>query len=152
MNTKCPTHSRAMADILRKFPRSVGERWHDHLSIQSHDVKAKAFPVLIAWLISRKETWEGMATVDVGRSRRVKTHYSERSEGTGKRACFKCGEEGHLQRSCPKNNRDNTRDNSKKKEPRKAPKIKKHWCALHKGDPSKRCFSDACQKLCRTEL
>lgn len=55
----------AMASILRKFPRLVGEQWYDYLGLQDSAKKSNVFPVLIDWLKSRRSTWEGMASVDV---------------------------------------------------------------------------------------
>ena len=144
------SNSTAMASILRKFPRSVGERWHEHLSSKTPAEKAKPFPILIEWLISRKEVWEGMATTDQGRSRNVNSHYQRTL------SCYECGEEGHRAKECPskKNNRNPTNPNTRtsNKKPRVAPTVKKFWCALHKGDPSRRCFPDSCQELRRLDI
>ena len=137
------SNSTAMTSILGRFPRLVGERWHEHLSTKTDVEKAKPFPVLIEWLISRKEIWEGMATTDQGRTRTANPHF----RGTRPRTCHRCGEEGHLQRDCPKNDRK-PRNPPPKKE-RVAPTTKKFWCALHKDEPFKRCFSDSCQGLRR---
>ena len=52
--------------------------------------------------------------------------------------CFRCGEKGHIQPNCPK---------TPKKPPRKNPVVKKFWCALHKDDKSRKCFSDSCREL-----
>ena len=142
------SNSTAMASILRKFPRSVGERWHEHLSAKTPEEKSKPFPILIEWLISRKEIWEGMATTDQGRSRSANSNYNQ-----GLPACFICGEEGHKHKECPKK-RDSRNSNSRvsNKKPRVPPSVKKFWCALHKGDPSRRCFSDSCQELRRLDI
>ena len=153
------SNSSAMSLILRKFPRSVGERWYDHLSVQSSELKLKPFPILIEWLKSRKEPWQSMAAVDVSRSSGPfglcgSAFYGQErnpaSQGQN-RVCYGCGMEGHVRRSCPKEQRsesyDNQNDPPKK---RKKPTVKRFWCALHKGERT--CFSDSCQELRRTEV
>ena len=72
------SNSTTMASILRKFPRSVGKKWHGHSCLKTGEEKAKPFPILIEWLISRKEIWEGMATTDQVRSRKALSNYNER--------------------------------------------------------------------------
>ena len=88
-------------------------------------------------------------------SKRTSTYYSQGGDGqdsgkpvTGK-SCFGCGKTGHLKRNCPeKNNNDKNNSNSNKnKNLRRPPSVKKYWCAFHKGDSSRRCWSTTCQEL-----
>ena len=143
------SNSSAMSSILRKFPRTVGEKWHDHLSQQTPDKKLNPFPVLIEWLKSRRETWEGMAAVNIGRSSGGDESAFFGQEGPTK-LCYRCGKEGHVIRLCPDNKQQQQQQRDPKK--RKKPSVKKFWCALHKGDGSRRCFSDSCQELRRMEV
>ena len=149
------SNSTAMTNVLRKFPRTIGERWHEHLSTQSRDLKAKPFPILIQWLQSRKEIWEGMAGVDVGRSKGANVNYLQHDgeSSSQQKVCFKCGQKGHVRRDCPKNEKqtDGVQDPQKKK-PRNPPKEKKFWCALHKGDQTRRCNSECCKELRRLDV
>ena len=46
------SNTSTMSHILRKFPRSVSEKWVEHLAIQSMSVKMRPFPEFIMWLIS----------------------------------------------------------------------------------------------------
>ena len=86
------SNSAAMACILRKFPRVVGEQWYDFLVQQNEEKKLNVFPVLIEWLKSRRSTWEGMASVDAQRS----NDNAFFVQTPPKRSCFQCGAEGHI--------------------------------------------------------
>ena len=140
------SNSTAMASILRKFPRNVGEQWHDHLIQRSPNEKLNPFPVLIEWLKSRRQTWESMAAVDCEIWEEGESSFYGENNSIKKKPCFRCGKDGHVQRWCPENNEE-TRDNSGDgpKPPRKKPLVKKYWCALHKEEPSRRCHSESCQ-------
>ena len=146
------SNTSAMSAILKKFPRTVAEKWNENLSIKSVVEKAKPFPLFIKWLESQKEIWERMAASDVGKkcgasnASRFGGSYFVDDAGERDKRCFSCGEEGHLRRNCPKK-----RGNEDNKKTRRTPKVKKFWCALHKGDPSKKCYSDSCQELRRMD-
>ena len=78
-----------MSIIVKKFPCSIEERWHDHLIDRSPSEKAKPFPVFIQWLCRQKQKWSSMISTDDT----MEVYFSEdvrtRSEG---RLCFGCGE------------------------------------------------------------
>ena len=159
------SNSTAMASILRKFPRVVGERWHDHLTVLEDEKKLNPFPALIEWLKSRRPTWEGMAAVNLEIYSESESSFFGQGNPKG-RACYRCGSEDHISRSCPLNdnsddhrnskgnnnddNRDGLRDNRTPRT-RKTPSVKKFWCAFHKGDTSRRFFSESCLELRRAE-
>ena len=135
------SNTTAMSAILKKFPRAVSEKWHESLTSKTNDEKAKPFPVFIEWMKSQKETWERIAATDVGRKGAgpPKTDGSFFvSEVQGKK-CYSCGNVGHVRRDCP---------NRKDKKKRRHPKVKKFWCAYHKGDThDHNCFTDSCEEL-----
>ena len=145
------SNASAMASILRKFPRVTGEQWYDYLGQQKSERKLNVFPVLIEWLKSRRATWEGMASVNVHRREDVFFVQS-----ASNRYCYLCGSEDHILRDCPeKNNGQHNRNQqvggppggSVKKKQRPNPSTKKYWCALHKDDATRRCYSDSCKEL-----
>ena len=142
------SNSTTMSQILCKFPNTVGEKWSEHIELQDNNVKAKPFPTFIQWLISQKRVWERVAVVEAtrgyGTGSLVNTHYVERENTSRDNKCFRCGEEGHKQRFCPKN-----KPHEKKS---KRPKVKKHWCAFHKDDATKHCSSVNCQDLRKADV
>ena len=141
------SNSQAMTSILRKFPRDVAERWNDFLTGRSEDEKMKPFPVFVDWLKSRKETWDRMVTsTDPVKKRTGGGTYFGDFEKKEKR-CHSCNEVGHLIRDCPSKKKQGGGGGAKNKKPRPKPKVKKFWCALHKGDATKRCDTDTCQEL-----
>ena len=138
-----------MTKVLRKFPRSVSEKWIEHLNGQSSSVKSLPFPEFIVWISSMRGIWEQMSVVDqkVRPSKSSSSFYgdSDSCQDGGNRQggpkCYNCGDFGHKQRFC-------TKKKDKGQRTRDPPKIKKFWCALHK-DHSKTCFSASCQELRR---
>ncbi len=137
------SNTTSMTSILKKFPREVAERWNDELSKKSEDEKARPFPVLIAWLVSRKETWERMAASDPGkRDSSTSNNRSLSNFGDVKtKTCYGCGKEGHIRRNCPDKEKKKNNQNQKKKHAQN----KKFWCAYHKGDPhDKSCLTENC--------
>ena len=138
----CNTSS--MTAIMKKFPRSIAERWHEHLSARPSTEKLKPFPILISWLTSRKETWESMSVMEVD-SKEAFCHYTQ-GGGEFQKRCYGCGNEGHFQRDCKSSDKKD-----EKKKNRKPPTVKKFWCALHKDAKNRRCFSDSCQDLRRLD-
>ena len=72
------------------------------------------------------------------------TYHSMQVDNGGEKKCHQCGSTGHLIRNCLQKKPDN-RDKSK--QPRRRPNVKKFWCALHKGDKSRKCFSNSCVEL-----
>ena len=145
------SNTSAMTSIIRKFPRNIAERWHDFLAPQKDEEKVKPFPLLIKWLTSRKEPWENMAAIDADKFKDARSHYVQDGPKNLPKSCYKCGGSGHLQRDCPElpTKKEPPR---KVQKPRQAPKVKKYWCALHKDDPSRRCFSNSCQELRKLEV
>ena len=153
-----------MSMIIRKFPRMTGEKWNEFLGCQSKDVHAKPFPKFVEWLVTQRGTWERMAATETGR----KPGAGGRAEGTAhygeyyeyykgeahyggyyewsdeKRSCYGRGEKGHIRRDCP--NAEGG-DDRKKSDSRRPPEHKRFWCALHKGDRTKRCWTNSCQDL-----
>ena len=133
-----------MAAIVKKFPRAVCEKWHAHLLAKTEQERAKPFPLFIQWLITEKAIWECMVSSDV-ESSGSSFFVGGASGGGDSKTCFKCGEAGHISRHCPTNT--NNTNKKKEKAPRRDPSVKKYWCALHKDDSTRRCYSNACQDL-----
>jgi hypothetical protein len=79
----------SMIAFLRKFPRSVGEKWHEHLSEQTTHLQENPFPVFIDWLKSQREIWERMAAVDTGRLGSADGHRDEMAH-FGTPTCYNC--------------------------------------------------------------
>ena len=137
----------AMSAILKKFPRSVSEKWHETLTSKTNDEKAKPFPVFVSWMKSQKETWERIAATDVGRKEGPakggggkEGNFHIGAVGDSEKTCFGCKKEGHIKRNCPSKGNNNKN--------KKHPKNKKFWCAYHKGDPADRsCLSETCEEL-----
>ena len=130
-----------MSIIVKKFPCSIEERWHDHLLDRSPSEKAKPFPVFIQWICRQKQKWSSMISTDDT----MEVYFSEdvraRSEG---RLCFGCGEPGHIRQFCPKLKSKPSAGGIGK---RGVLKVKKFHCALHKEDKSRRWDSNSCIEL-----
>ena len=120
-----------MSIIVKKFPCSIEERWHDHILDKSEEEKAKPFPVFIKWLSRQKEKWACMVSPEIEGGE--VSFYGEDSRPA--KECFGCGETGHIRKFCPKNKSNSGGGSSK---PRKTVSVKKFWCTLHKDE-----------KLCR---
>ena len=89
--------SYTISEILRKFPRSVCERWNVHLSSQTEDIKMKPSDEFVTWLVSQRETWERMAAVEFSKGRIARSNFSDNgNRGGPQKSCFDCDEEGHL--------------------------------------------------------
>ena len=137
----------AMSLILRKFPRVIAEKWTEYLTSQSVDVKSKPFPNFVEWLNTQKDIWEGLVAAGfVGRgkssgSNSANAFFSDSQPRSF--TCYGCGGEGHRKRECP----EKKPETQKTPKPTKTLKVKKFWCAFHKGDATKRCQSISCQDL-----
>ena len=140
-----------MSSILRKFPRSISEKWIEFLSGLSSSEATRPFPNFIAWLGSQRIIWEGMVVVDQKFNSKSSSSFfgdgnsndnnGSGGSGGGGPKCYQCGEEGHKRFQCPKSQM------GEKKPPRGEPKHKKFSCAFHKNDSSRRCYSVSCQDL-----
>ena len=54
------SNSSTLSVVLRKFPRSVSEKWQEQLCSQDFSVKARPSLELVVWLASQRDIWEGM--------------------------------------------------------------------------------------------
>ena len=138
------SNSSAMTMIVQKLPRSVREKWEEHLIGQAEGVRLKPFSEFITWLSQRKNIWERMASTELS----LTDDNCFYAGPPGEKACHRCGEKGHLMRSCPQKQPSKT---PKTRKPRDPPKVKKFWCALHRSDPNRSCFSNSCQELRRLD-
>ena len=134
-----------MTSIVKRFPRLVGEKWHAHLLGKSATEQEQPFSVFITWISMEKPIWERMVSTTSPRS--ADSHYVGDFEvPTGdERRCYSCGQVGHVIRSCPTKNSNS--GGKKDNQPRRQPTVKKFWCALHKGDKSRKCSSNSCIEL-----
>ena len=140
------SNSSTLSVVLRKFPRSVSEKWQEHLCSQDFSVKARPFLELVVWLASQRDIWEGMLANEqpkkgVDSNKLSFFGYEETIKDS--RVCYKCGQKGHVQRDC----QGSEMSGGQAKKTRKVPKVKKYWCAFHKGDASRSCFSDSCKEI-----
>ena len=138
------SNTSTMTSVIGKLPRLIGEKWNEHLSQQSSEVKDLPFNELIVWMVSQREMWEGMVVhqVETKKTDPRSSFYADGSKES-EPTCFRCGEVGHKQWNCSKKKEDKRTS----KKPRNPPQVKKFWCAFHKGDKSKRCWSNVCQDL-----
>ena len=140
------SNTTTMSEIVRKFPRSVAEKWNEYLSLQEDSVQVQPFVEFVSWLETQRNMWGRMEAIEIP-SKSAKTFYgNEHDNRDAPRTCYSCGEEGHLKRDCPK-----SKKHPNPPKPRKKPSVKKFWCALHKGDESRKCFSNSCQDIRRME-
>ena len=136
--------------ILRKFPRLVGEKWSEHLIGQADAVKLKPFDQFITWLDTQRDIWETMVAtecLDDDGVNPFSQSFFGNNAGSNLKSCYGCGKVGHVKSNCP----DKIDNQKKGKQPRGTPKVKKHWCALHLGDPNKKCYTSNCQELRRLD-
>ena len=136
------SNTSVMSVIVRRFPKLIEERWHEHILDKSDAEKAQPFPVFIQWLSRQKLKWACMVSSELSATMEESLYVGDHRSGGGKE-CYGCGEAGHIQRNCPKKQKDRG-GNSK---PRQPPKVKQFWCALHKDLKSRKCFSNACVEL-----
>ena len=139
------SNTSAMSLIVRKFPRLIGEKWNEYLCQLTYTVKSRPFPEFVTWLSSQREMWERMCDNEIGRKGGIGgkfgcAFFGEEGDGASGRKCFTCGDEGHIQKFCT--NKRSLEVSSRK--PRRCPKHKKFWCAYHKDDKGKVCFTNNC--------
>ena len=135
-----------MTSIIRKFPRPVGEKWHEHILGKTVSEQEEPFPIFIGWISSEKSIWERMVSTTEGTKSTGKSslfYVGDSVTNSDEKKCYECGEIGHVQRLCPNKNKGNGGGGNT----RKTPKVKKFWCALHKGDKSKKCNTVSCTEL-----
>ena len=141
------SNTSTMSAIVSKFPKSVCEKWHEHILQKSDNEQAQPFPIFIEWLVVKKEIWECMVSTDIDNKHSKSSFLVHELTGGGgdssERKCYGCHEEGHIRRNCPKQKNNNNDRN----QPRKAPSVKKFWCALHKDEKSRKCSSQSCNEL-----
>ena len=138
-----------MTEVMRKFPRPVREKWNEYFCQQDSSTKSKPFEEFVMWLGTQREMWERMAATEIPKGRSTKGFYVDHNDGGSFRGkCHSCGEQGHHQRDCSNRKYERTRTPT----PRKKPTVKKFWCALHKDEGSRKCFSNSCQELRKTEV
>ena len=130
-----------MTSIVRRFPRLVSEKWHQHLLGKSEEEQDEPFPVFITWISAEKSVWERM-TATAGSKSSLSHYIGDVSVEGDERKCYGCGKTGHVRRICPEKGNSGNGGG-----PRKPLKVKKFWCALHKGDSSRRCVSNSCTEL-----
>ena len=147
------SNTTTMTSVLVKFPRSVTEKWAEHLITLDKSERSRPFESLIEWLQTQKQIWENVDALNVAKG--VKPTASFYSNGapppplpkSGMR-CYRCGEEGHRKFDCPsrKSGGGNAGGGKDQKTPKK-PCVKKFWCAFHRDDATTRCSSVSCQEL-----
>ena len=49
------SNTSVMSVIVKKFPRLVSEKWHEHLLTKTSSERVKSFPIFISWLSTQKE-------------------------------------------------------------------------------------------------
>ena len=139
------SNSSTMSIIMNKFPRNIREKWEEYLIGLDTEAKIKPFGEFIVWLSSQKEIWQRMASSEKTRCSEGDCtqlgFYGDSRDTVKEKSCHKCGKKGHMKRECPKNN----------KKKRDATKFKKYWCALHRDDATRSCYSNSCQELRRLE-
>ena len=129
-----------MSVIVKKFPCSIEERWHDHLLDRSPSDKAKPFPVFIQWLSRQKQKWSSMISTETDA---MEVYYGEEKRSADDKLCFGCGEPGHIRKFCKLKSKPSGGGYGK----RGVLKVKKFHCALHKEDKSRKCDSNSCIDL-----
>jgi hypothetical protein len=132
-----------MSVIMKKFPCTIEERWHDHLLDKSAAEKAKPFPVFVEWLSRQKQKWSCMITPEMESVDVFLASGGGGRSSSENKLCFGCGEPGHIKKFCPKEKSKPSGGFGK----RASLKVKKFWCALHKEDKSRRCDSNSCIDL-----
>ena len=157
------SNTAAMGVIIRKFPIQEAVDFQKFLSEQTKENQNSPFPSFITWLNKIGTSWELLAASGTGvkgKSGVMQVHHTffgdETTEGEkNKKACFRCGQEGHLKRDCQKKEANRTgggkNSNSNSKKPRNPPKHKRFHCAFHKDAADRYCYTWSCPSVKYTQ-
>ena len=108
------SNTSTMTLILRKFPKSVVEKWAEHRLSLKDSAQTRPFPAFIDWLVLQKKIWEQVAATDSSTAgpNSVSSFASlgDSNDQKPPLKCFQCGKEGHKQRSCPNRNQSNIKN------------------------------------------
>ena len=159
------SNTAALSVLVRKLPIQEAVKWPEHLAVKEKSEQSKPFPHFMEWLEKAGNSWELLAAAGMGSKTKgvnAQVHHSFFNDGeevdnskAGK-PCFKCGEQGHWKKDCPKvspnrnsnhNNGSKNQIGAKTQKDRSRLKYKKFHCALHQATPGKNCSSWSCVGL-----
>ena len=154
------SNTATMGVLIRKLPIQEAVEYQKYLSEQSIADQSRPFPHFIKWLEKAGASWELLAASGTGvkgKSGGVQVHHSfygaeEDGSVKTKRACYKCGEEGHLKKDCTRkdskvNGGGKGSRSSSVRKPRDPPKHRKHHCAFHRDATDRYCVTWSCPSI-----